>query len=732
MWESVSCDRFHQFKLRNSLGHSNYQQPKNNFRCLLSSTFFFSSSFINDLYDVVSTITTKFHSAPLFLLGDFNFPNITWNNGQPILSSSSDSQEFFGFCSTFSLCQMVTQATRITQNTSNTLDLILTNYPECASDTQYLPGISDHLIITFHLNVPFEKLPKSKKIIRDYKKANYEAINNELCEFVDEFLKDFDNRTVQSNWNMFEAEVKRLTNKHIPTRAITCNPRAPWYNNTLKRLSNRKKRMYRSAKQTPTESRSKVYTLASNAYVAALKQAKQTFLSSTLPYMLLTNVRKFWRVIHPLSDNSITLNDSSGNPVPESHCAALLNDVFVNNFSRTNDITLPALNNYNYLPMPPIIIDVTGVIGLIDSMKRHSSPGFDNISAKFLKNTSSYSSIVLTKIFQQSLNTSSLPLAWKTGKVIPLHKSGSKTSPRNYRPISLTSTCCKLLEHIIFTNLINSLESNSFFTPSQHGFRKTLYCESQLLSFTHKLHQILDRSSLADCIFLDYSKAFDKVSHRLLLHKLHILNLDCNLLKWIESFLVNRSQFVTANDHDSPLSIVQSGVPQGSVLGPLLFLIYINDLTSAVTSNIHLFADDCVIFKEITTPQDITTLQADLNNICNWCQQWRMELNISKRKFMRISRSNRCLPVYHLNNISLEATNSYKYLGVHITSNLTWNKHIKCITNQGNRFLGCLRRNFSRAPSPLLLLLYKTLLSPMLEYASAIWEPYHDNLTHSM
>lgn len=382
--------------------------------------------------------------------------------------------------------------------------------------------------------------------------------------------------------------------------------------------------------------------------------------------------------------------------------------------------------------MPPIIIEVTGVIRLIDSLKMHSSPGCDNISAKFLKNTSLYSSIVLTKIFQQSLDTSTLPLAWKTGKVIPLHKSGSKTSPANYRPISLTSTCCKLLEHVIFTNLMNFLESNSFFTVSQHGFRKALSCESQLLSFTHKLHQILDHSSLADCIFLDFSKAFDKVSHKLLLHKLSILNLDHNVLKWIESFLVNRSQFVTANDHNSPLSIVQSGVPQGSVLGPLLFLIYINDLTSVVTSNIHLFADDCVIFREITSPQDITTLQADLNNVCNWCNLWRMELNINKCKFMRISRSNSYLPVYHLNNISLETTNSYKYLGVHITSNLTWNKHIEYITNQANRLLGYLRRNFSRAPSSLKLLLYKTLLRPKLEYASTIWDPYHDNLIHSI
>lgn len=220
--------------------------------------------------------------------------------------------------------------------------------------------------------------------------------------------------------------------------------------------------------------------------------------------------------------------------------------------------------------------------------------------------------------------------------------------------------------------------------------------------------------------------------HKLLLYKLSKLNLDHNVLKWIESFLANRSQFVTANGHDSPHSDVQSGVPQGSVLGPLLFLIYINDLPSAITSDVHLFADDCVILREITNEYDISLLQADLNNVSEWCRLWRMELNINKCKFLRVSRSNDNLPVYYLNNVALESTNSYKYLGLHITSKLTWNHHVEYIINQANRLMGYLRRNFSHAPSPLKLLLYKTLLRPKLEYAAAIWDPYHENLIHSL
>lgn len=186
----------------------------------------------------------------------------------------------------------------------------------------------------------------------------------------------------------------------------------------------------------------------------------------------------------------------------------------------------------------------------------------------------------------------------------------------------------------------------------------------------HKLHCILDRSSFADCIFLDFAKAFDKVCHKLLLYKLNQLNLDTNILKWIECFLSNRTQFVTANGHNSPLRSITSGVPQGSVLGPLLFLIYINDLPSSLSSNIHLFADDCVIFREITNAEDPNHLQSDLTTVANWCKNWLIELNVGKCKVMHVSRITNSMHAYYLNDVPLEMVNSYKYLGVHISANL--------------------------------------------------------------
>lgn len=320
------------------------------------------------------------------------------------------------------------------------------------------------------------------------------------------------------------------------------------------------------------------------------------------------------------------------------------------------------------------------------------------------------------------------------GKVFPVHKSGDVHSPTNYRPISLTSIPCKLLEHIIYTSLVNFLESNSYFTKHQHGFRKHHSCESQLLVFTNDLFSALDRSSITDCIFIDFAKAFDTVHHQLLLFKLSKLNLDSNVIKWIECFLLNRTQFVSVNDHDSEPCPVTSGVPQGSVLGPLLFLIYINDLPDTVNSSIRLFADDCVIYREIHNPSDTASLQTDLNNISTWCETWRMKLNVNKCKFMRVFRAINPTnpPTYYLNGSPLTAATTYKYLGVHITNNLSWETHVKNISNSANRTLGFLRRNFFLAPTALKLLLYKTLVRPKIEYASSVWDPGTKSLTSTL
>lgn len=233
----------------------------------------------------------------------------------------------------------------------------------------------------------------------------------------------------------------------------------------------------------------------------------------------------------------------------------------------------------------------------------------------------------------------------------------SKTSALNYCPICLTTTCCKTFEHIISANLVTFLEPNLFFSSPQRDFRKYYSCDTRLISFTDALNQILDQSSIADCIFLDFSKAFDKVCHKLILLKLNMLDVDSNLLKWIECFLLNWSQFVSTIGFYSELSNVHSDIPQGFIFGPLLFLIYITYLPSLVNSRILLFADDYIIFRKITNANDNSLVESDLNTTVKWCNEWLMQLNI-KCKVMRDSRTTPPLP--YIDNISSESAKSYK------------------------------------------------------------------------
>lgn len=289
-----------------------------------------SITFINELHDAINAISTRYPSSCLFLLGDFNFPNICWNTQPPHLSPfSTEASNFLDLCSVFSLSQLITQPTRTLNNTASTLDLILTNRPDFASSVTYSPGLSDHLLLTFHINASPPRKAKEKKYIRDYKNANFEAINNELSAFTDSFLLHFDDRSVQCNWDLFSSKIHQLMDKYIPNRVVTSYPHAPWYNSHIKRLSNRKKRFYRLAKKSPTRSRWDTYRVASEAYVHAIKNAKKSFLSTVLPSMLKTNIKKFWRVINPPAHEDIGLEDDFNNPVPFNMCASILNDTFV-------------------------------------------------------------------------------------------------------------------------------------------------------------------------------------------------------------------------------------------------------------------------------------------------------------------------------------------------------------------------------------------------------------------
>ena len=327
----------------------------------------------------------------------------------------------------------------------------------------------------------------------------------------------------------------------------------------------------------------------------------------------------------------------------------------------------------------------------------------------------------------------------KTQQIIPLHKKGPKTNPENFRPISLTSNIIKLFERILRKKLVQYFESNQLINPNQHGFRKGHNCSTQLLTHTCNLMSCLVNGNEVDSIYIDYAKAFDKVDHNLLLQKLEDYGVTGKYKVWLENFLKGRTQVVRVNGACSYPTSVDSGVPQGSVLGPLLFIIFINDLSHSINhSNILTFADDTKLVKEICESSDTFLLQEDLNNVVEWSVKNKMQLNAEKFEFVshKPNKNHKlCLmkelpfsQIFNVYNVSNKHTISHspsvRDLGIMISSDLSWDEHIQNICKKAKQVSAWALKVFYTRSKEVLLTLYSSLIRPLLEYCPEVWNPY--------
>ena len=300
-------------------------------------------------------------------------------------------------------------------------------------------------------------------------------------------------------------------------------------------------------------------------------------------------------------------------------------------------------------------------------------------------------SSTLTKIFKQSITEAKSPSDWKIQYISPILKPGKdKLEPSSYRPISLTSICCKILEHIIYSQAMDHLEKYNILSNLQHGYRHGCSTETQLLKVIDLFTKSLENGKQTDAISLDFSRAFDIVPHKRLLLKMNYYGIR-NLLPWITDFLTLRKQSVVIDGEHSRFVTVTSGLPQGTVLAGLLFLIFINDLPDSVKKSFTgVFCDDTIIAKEISEQSDCNELQNDLNNIFEWTKMWGMKFNTIKCVQMTISnKRNPLTNTYYLDNKVLAKKEVIKYLGILIDHKLTFRQHIKDKSKKLQQCLTC-------------------------------------------
>ena len=350
--------------------------------------------------------------------------------------------------------------------------------------------------------------------------------------------------------------------------------------------------------------------------------------------------------------------------------------------------------------MNDIAVSKDGVIKLLKGLNSSKALGPDELHPRVLKELATELGPVFAHLFQQSIDTGEIPKEWSLANICPLFKKSDRSLACNYRPVSLTCVPCKLLEHIVCSNIMAHLYEHKLLSDRQHAFRKGHSCETQLTTVIIDWAKILDNRGQVDTFIVDFEKAFDTPPHELLKSKLFSYGIGGRTLKWIDSFLCFRQQRVVVNGVKSDWAPVLSGVPQGTVLGPLLFSLYINDISSDIESEIRLFADDCVCYREIKDEEDTMKLQSDIDRLDSWARKWGMRFQPVKCNMMQLTRKRikKIHASYTLEGTDLENVESIKYLGVTITSDLRWNTHVSNVCTKPNRTLGFLRGNLYSCP----------------------------------
>ena len=589
---------------------------------------------------------------------------------------------------------------------------------------------SDHRSIQLSLN--WAKCPATKvtRRIWNYSRADWETI----CRILVTLPSPTDD--IDLSWISWKSHLLRVLSSHIPTKVCRVKKSLPWISSEVLNLFRKRDIAFSQFNATNSNFYLNKFRLLRNKSVSVLRKSKCKFFEHLAS--LIRSPKQFWSLYHSLTPNRqripSTLNDGITTVVSPISKVNLLVSHFSACLSRSShgqDCPCnSSLLDCRYLETSLSTISCTSdeVYRLLRSVKVKTASGPDGISSHMLRHTAYAISPTLTKLFNASLSTGAVPSDWKVSNITPVFKG--KGDPRcvmNFRPISLLSLPSKILERIVHNHLLNHLLSNDLLSSRQFGFRPSSSTQEALLFATHDWSCYLDKGLSVAAVFFDLSKAFDKVPHCQLLSALANVGVSGSLLNWFRSYLSNRSQRVVLDGYTSEVHPVTSGVPQGSILGPLLFSIYVNSLTKITLCQdftMIMYADDIVLYKPITSSCDVGALQSDINKVAEWINNAGLCLNANKSKVVVFSRKNmRPAVVVAVDSTIIPNVDSICFLGVTVSSDLKWYTHITSVCAKARQQLGIIHRTFNQANSPTLLHLYRVLVLPTLDYCSSVWDP---------
>ena len=386
--------------------------------------------------------------------------------------------------------------------------------------------------------------------------------------------------------------------------------------------------------------------------------------------------------------------------------------------STPDDSPLPS----NTEKLDKLCTSINEVYNVLKILPKRKAPGMDCVTTRLLRETARTIAPSLTILFNRSFEECSFPAQWKEALVIPVFKRGDRSQLTNYRPIALLSTVGKVCERVVFNALYNFI--SPYLSDQQSGFRKKDNTSFQLTRLVQQWSEALDNSQYVGAVFFDLRKAFDRVWHKGLLVKLHAAGVEGPALSWFASYLSGRSQRTKVADAVSTSSNLSAGVPQGAILSPLLFTIYVNDIVHATSASVNLFADDTSSFVIDSSPARLSMrLQDSINSLSRWFEKWLLSVNTHKSAVIAL-RSTRQPPVHlsvFINSEQIPQVSVHKHLGLTFNDTLTWEDHVNVIATKASQRIGLLRRYNKRLPALAIQHFYKTSIRPALEYASLAW-----------
>lgn len=675
----------------------------------------------------------------IYVLGDFNLPGIRW------IHEEDDDCHFIPTNVRTDTQAIITnlfnagfrQVVGYTNTAGNALDLLFVNDTDnlCVNKANQAISKVDvyHEPFEFFLDVVdcnrYSSFESDNRY--NFRRADFDDLNAYLASH--DFSSLFLDHDIDVCVDILDRILDDGFNRFVPKSPTCLRKRLPWYTRELVGLKNRKSKAFKRYSQSHSEADYEKYRLLRSEFNILQSYLYDNYISS-VQENLVTDPSSFWNYVNLKKrtngyPKAMTYENAGSSDGPG--ICNLFADFFESNYSPSNDnFEFDRDGTFERHPsltgMGSVDTSLGVVLEALQNVDASKGPGPDGISPLFLKNCASSLAEPLHLIFTKSLMAGIFPSNWKTSSLTAIFKSGSRSRIENYRGIAMLPSIAKLFESIVCKSLADYVQP--LLSPQQHGFSPNRSCSTNLLEFTNFTLTSMEAGHQVDALFTDFEKAFDRVPHDILIMKLAKLGIHSSLLRWIWSYLRDRKQFVKMGFAKSRLFVATSGVPQGSHIGPLLFLAFINDIVSVLQPVGHLlFADDLKIFSRIRGLADAALFQNTIDQLVGWCEENRLFFNIGKCKVVTFGRLRNPLIVnYTMSDTCLQRDIEVRDLGVHFDCKMSFVKHINVVVAKSYSMLGFIKRMCSNMDCPYALKsLYCAFVRSKLEYAAIVWQPHY-------